>query len=67
MKEYRFKKDVYKGDVIRHNGEEYTVIDTMNSNNGNFRAVSKNAGFRWFNVIHCPEIVRRSNTDCIYI
>ena len=54
----RCKSDVFKGDIVKVNGELLTVIDDMSSNNGNYRAVDNIGRMKWCNMLN-TEVVKR--------
>ena len=59
-----FPDDVYCGDKFRcdrYSGDIFTVTDSMQSNNGNFRAVDQNGKLVWFNTVSDDiEIIQRT-------
>lgn len=61
-----FPNDVYCGDKFqceRYPGDVFTVTDSMQSNNGNFRAVDQNCKLVWFNTVSDDiEIIQRTTT-----
>lgn len=67
MKQYACKSDVFKGDIITISGRHYVVIDSMNTNNGNFRAKDSKGRMTWHNTLNIDQINKRADTDTIYI
>lgn len=61
-----FPNDVYCGDKFqceRYPGNVFTVTDSMQSNNGNFRAVDQNGKLVWFNTVSDDiDIIERTTT-----
>lgn len=59
-----FPDDVYCGDKFRcdrYSDDVFTVTDSMQSNNGNFRAVDQNGKLVWFNTVSDDiEIIQRT-------
>lgn len=59
-----FPDDVYCGDKFRcdrYPDDAFTVTDSMQSNNGNFRAVDQNGKLVWFNTVSDDiEIIQRT-------
>ncbi len=48
-------------------GIHYIVIDTMNSNNGNFRAKDKHGRMTWLNTLSIDRIDKRKDNAIIYV
>ena len=61
----RCKSDVFKGDIVKVNGELLVVIDDMSSNNGNYRAKDKCGRMQLCNMLS-TEVIKRG-TDDIYV
>lgn len=59
--------DVFKGDIITAAGTHYVVIDSMNSNNGNFRAKDSHGRMIWLNTMNIDRINRRKDGTLTYI
>lgn len=64
---YACKSDVFKGDIIKADGIYYVVIDNMNTNNGNFRAKDSKGRLVWLHTMHIDRVIKRKNTETIYI
>lgn len=64
---YACKSDVFKGDIIRHQGKFFVVIDSMNSNNGNFRAKDSRGRLFWLNTLNVDGVKKRKDQTIIYI
>lgn len=67
MKRYCCKSDVFKGDIVTAAGKHYVVIDSMNTNNGNFRAKDSKGRLTWLNTLYIDKIDKRKDTTAIYI
>jgi hypothetical protein len=67
MKTYACKSDVFNGDIITAAGIHYIVIDSMNSNNGNFRAKDSHGRMTWLNTMNIDRIDKRKNNTFIYV
>ena len=61
----RCNSDVFKGDIVKVNGELLVVIDDMSSNNGNYRAVDNLGRMQWCNMLS-TEVIKRS-TEGVYV
>lgn len=64
---YKCKSDVFKGDIITKDKKHYIVIDSMNSNNGNFRAKDSRGRMMWFNTLNIDGVAKRKDKTAIYI
>lgn len=64
---YKCKSDVFRGDIIVADKRLYVVIDSMNSNNGNFRAKDSKGRLFWFNTLHIDGVKKRKDNTAIYI
>ena len=54
--------DVFKDDIIKCDGQLYIVLDTMQSNNGNFRAENPYGHLTWLNtIVNRIEIIKRAD------
>lgn len=52
--------DVFRGDIIKSYGHYFVVMDSMQNNNGNFRARDKRNRLQWFNTVTDDfEVVQR--------
>lgn len=60
-----FPDDVFRGDkftVDSYPGDVFTVADSMQSNNGNFRANDQNGKLVWFNTVSDDiDIIEKAN------
>lgn len=60
-----FPDDVFRGDkftVDSYPGDIFTVTDSMQSNNGNFRANDQNGKLVWFNTVSDDiDIIEKAN------
>lgn len=66
-KTYKCRSDVFKGDIITKDNKHYIVIDSMNSNNGNFRAKDSRGKLIWLNTLCIDKIEKRKDQTAIYI
>lgn len=64
---YKCKSDVFKGDIITKDNKHYVVIDSMNSNNGNFRAKDSHGKLIWLNILFIDRVEKRKDQTAIYI
>ena len=67
MKQYACKSDVFNGDIVTAAGKHYIVIDSMNTNNGNFRAKDSKGRMIWLNTLNIDRVDKRRNTELIYV
>lgn len=64
---YKCKSDVFRGDIITIDGRHYIVVDSMNSNNGNFKAKDSRGRLTWFNTRNIDRVDKRKDQTAVYI
>ena len=67
MQTYACKSDVFKGDIVTAASKHYVVIDSTNSNNGNFRAKDSHGKMLWLNTLNIDRIDKRKDSTIIYV
>ena len=54
--------DVFKDDIIKYDKQFYIVLDEMQTNNGNFRAMDPHHRMIWLNTeVNKIEIIKRAS------